>query len=156
MEIIITKCYVELESKEDLEWLKEENYDQSSINYVRHFIHFNLETVERKLKLSSAKVTINNIEEEYPSEDIYIFDNKTNKYEYVGDVENLNDYPIHSKFQLSTCTRKDKELSIRIADYLWDNKFTYYNENPVDVQCGFSLNHKFEIKSSRMRVWANS
>ena len=153
MEIIITKCYVELESKEDLEWQKEKNYDQYSSNFVHHFIHFNLETVERKLKLSSAKVTINNIEEEYPSKYIKVFDDKTNKYEYVGDVADLNDYPIHSKFHLSTCTKKDKELSIRIVDYLWDNKFSFDNENPVDVQCGFSLNHKFEIKSSPMKRW---
>ena len=152
MEIIITKCYVELESKEDLEWQKEHNFDQYSIDRVEHFIHFNLETVERKLKLTSTKETINNIEK-YPSKYIEVFDDKTNKYEYVGNVEDLNDYPIHSKFQASTCTRKDKELSIRIVDYLWDNNFTFYNENPVDVQCEFSLNHKFEIKSSPMKRW---
>ena len=150
MEIIITKCYVELESKKDLEL--EKQFDQHSIKLIHHFFHFNHEKVERKLKLTSCIVTINNIDK-HPSDDISIFDNKTNKYEYVGDTETLCDYPIHSKFHCSTCTKKDKELSIRIVDYLWNNKFSFKNENPVYVQCGFSLNHKFEIKSSSMKRW---
>ena len=39
MEIIITKCYVEFESKKDLEL--EKKYDQHSINLIHHFIYFN-------------------------------------------------------------------------------------------------------------------
>ena len=99
-------------------------------------------------------MTLNNIDE-LPSNEISIFDDTTNKYENVGVTEHLCDYPIHSKFHCSTCTKKDKELSIRIVDYLWDNKFSFGNENPVDVQCGFSLNHKFEIKSSSMKRWGD-
>jgi len=152
MEIIITKCYVEFESKKDLEL--EKQFDQHSINLIHHFIHFNQETVERKLKLTSCVVTINNIEKS-SSTGIDVFDDETNKYEYVGDTESLCDYPIHSKGHDSTCTKKDKELSIRIVDYLWDNKFSFNNKSPVDVQCGFSLNHKFEIKSSSMKRWGD-
>ena len=154
MEITITKCYVELENIKDKEY--EKKYDQYSINLIHHFIHFNQETIERKLMLSSYIVTINNIENETINS-INIFDDKTNKYENVGIIEDLTLFRIHSKYHLSTCTKKDKELSIRIVNYLWmDNKFSFENENPVDVQCGFSLNHKFEIKSSPMKVWGDS
>ena len=44
MEITITKCYIEFESKKDLEL--EKQFDQHSINLIHHFIHFNQETVE--------------------------------------------------------------------------------------------------------------
>ena len=99
-------------------------------------------------------MTLGNIDKLY-SNGIDIFDDTTNKYEYVGTTEELCVYSIHSKFQCSTYTKKDKELSIRIVDYLWDNKCRFENENPVDVQCGFSLNHKFEIKSSSMKRWGD-
>ena len=153
MEITITKCYVELESLKDLEL--EKKYDQYSINLIHHFIHFNQEKVERKLKVTTSIVTLGNIDKLY-SKGISIFDDTTNKYEDVGTIEELCDYHIHSKYHCTTCTKKDKELSIRIVNYLWDNKCRFDNENPVDVQCGFSLNHKFEIKSSPMRRWGDS
>ena len=119
MEIIITKSEV-----------KVDDYN------IYHTLYFKHNGEDRKMRLKCYDYTDNTLYHY-----IHIYNNKEEIYEYVGNVFNLWD----DSEEETDCSKKDKELSMKIVWELREEGFSFEGEDRIDYQCSFELPKKLEI-----------
>ena len=119
MEIIITKSEV-----------KVDDYN------IYHTLYFKHNGEDRKMRLKCYDYTDNTLYHY-----LYIYNSKEEIYEYVGNVFNLWD----DSEEETECSKKDKELSMKIVWELREEGFSFEGEDRIDYQCNFNLPHKLEL-----------